>query len=163
MKKLILAILMVFSLAFVCKAQSSKIPYTAGYSSNFTTADPSFSEKVLTMWKDYDNNTLDQHAGWLADTVTMLLSDGTLVKGKSQNMAGVKEFRGSIKNLKTTIDAWVSLKSLDRDQNVVCIWGNENFTDKDGKEVSRRVHEVWMFDSSGKISMILQYTGMGNI
>jgi hypothetical protein len=160
MKKLIMAILLALPLVAMSQGKSS---YTAGYSSSFTMADPSYSDKILTLWKDYENNTLDKHADMISDTVTMLLADGTMVKGKAQNLTGVKEFRGSIKNLKITIDAWMSVKSLDRNENVVCVWGNESFTDKDGKEVSRRLQEVWGFNSAGKVSLMLQYAGMGSM
>jgi hypothetical protein len=160
MKKLILAILLALPFAAMSQVKGS---YTAGYSSNFTMADPSYSDKVLTLWKDYENNTLDKNVDMFSDTVTMLLADGSMVKGRAQNLAGVKEFRGSIKNLKITIDAWMSLKSLDRNENVVCVWGNESFTDKEGKEVSRRVQEVWGFNSAGKISLMMQYAGMGSM
>ncbi len=161
MKKIFLAILL--ALPFVAMSQQKSSTYTAGYSSNFTMADPSYSDKVLMLWKDYENNTLDKHIDLIADTVTMLLADGSMVKGKAQNLAGVKEFRGSIKNLKVTVDAWMSIKSLDRNENLVCVWGNETFTDKDGKEVSRRMHEVWGFNSAGKVSLMMQYSGMGSM
>jgi hypothetical protein len=163
MKKFILATLVALSFAGICRAQAVKMPYTAGYSSSFTMADPNYSEKVLMLWKDYENNTLDKHADMISDTVTMLLADGTLVKGKASNMTGVKEFRGSIKDLKVTVDAWMSIKSLDRDENLVCVWGNETFTDKDGKQVSRRMQEVWGFNSAGKVSLMLQYVGQGSM
>ena len=163
MKKFILATLVALSFAGICRAQAGKMLYKADYSSSFTMADPSYSEKVLTLWKDYENNTLDKHADMIADTVTMLLADGTLVKGKANNMAGVKDFRGSIKNLKVKVDAWMSIKSLDRDENLVCVWGNETFTDKDGKQVSRRMQEVWGFNSAGKVSLMLQYVGQGSM
>jgi len=157
MKKLIMAILV--ALPFVAMSQG-KSSYTAAYSSNFTMADPSYSDKVLTLWKDFENNTLDKHVDMISDTVTMMLSEGMVVKGKAENLAGVKEFRNSIKNYKVTVDAWMSLKSLDRDENVVCVWGNENFTDKDGKQVTRRLHEVWGFNSAGKVSLMMQYAGL---
>jgi len=163
MKKFILATLVALSFAGICQAQTGKILYKADYSSNFTMADPSYSEKILIIWKDYENNTLDKHVEMFSDTVTMLLSDGTLTKGKAGNLAGAKEFRNSIKNLKVTVDAWISIKSLDRDENLVCVWGNESFTDKDGKQVSRRVQEVWGFNSAGKVSLMLQYAGLGNM
>jgi hypothetical protein len=163
MKKFILATLVALSFAGLCRAQAGKMLYKADYSSSFTMADPSYSEKVLTLWKDYENNTLDKHADMISDTVTMLLADGTLVKGKANNMAGVKDFRGSIKNLKVTVDAWMSIKSLDRGENLVCVWGNETFTDKDGKQVSRRMQEVWGFNSAGKVSLMLQYVGQGSM
>ena len=163
MKKLIAATLVAISFACVCHAQGGKMPYTAGYSSKFAMSDPKYSEKVLTLWKDYENNTLDMHADMLSDTVMMLLADGTMVKGKAQNLAGVKEFRNSIKDLKITLDAWMSVKSQDRNENVVCVWGSESFTDKDGKQISRRVQEVWGFNNAGKVSLMMQYSGMGSM
>lgn len=155
-----MAILLALSVTAVCRAQGGKMPYTAGYSSNFTMADPSYSEKVLTLWKDYENNTLDKHADLISDTVTMHLANGQLVKGKAENLAGVKEYRASLKNLKVTVDAWMSIKSLDRDQNWVAIWGTEEFTDKDGKQVTMRQQEVWGFNSAGKVVAMMQYGGM---
>ena len=163
MKKLITATLVALLFACLCHAQDGKMLYKASYSSSFTMADPSYSEKVLTLWKDFENNTLDKHLDLISDTVTMILADGTLTKGKAQNVAGVKGFRGSVKDMKITVDAWMSIKSLDRNENVVCIWGDENFTGSDGKAVSRRVQEVWVFNSAGKISLMLQYAGMGGM
>lgn len=160
MKKLLMAILLALSVTAVCRAQGGKMLYTAGYSSNFTMADPSYSEKVLTLWKDYENNTLDKHADLISDTVTMHLASGQLIKGKAENLAGVKEYRASLKNLKVTVDAWMSIKSLDKDQNWVAIWGTEEFTDKDGKQVTMRQQEVWGFNSAGKVVAMMQFSGM---
>jgi hypothetical protein len=157
MKKIFMAILLVFPIMAMSQGKSG---YKAAYSSNFTMADPSYSDKVLTLWKDFEDNTLDKHADMISDTVTMMLAEGMIVKGKAENLAGVKEYRGSIKNYKVTVDAWMSLKSLDRDENVVCIWGNESFTDKDGKQVTRRLHEVWGFNNAGKVSLMMQYAGL---
>ena len=157
MKKLILAILLAFP--FVAMSQT----YTAGYSSKFAMADPSFSEKVLTLWKDYENNTLDNHADLIADTVTMILQQGAVVKGRTENLKGAKDFRASIKDYKVGIDAWMSVKSLDKNENIVLVWGFENYTDKDGKQVKARVHEVWVFNKAGKISLMMQFSGAGGM
>jgi hypothetical protein len=157
MKKIFMAILLAFPIMAMSQGKSS---YKAAYSSSFTMADPSYSDKVLTLWKDFEDNTLDKHVDMISDTVTMMLAEGMIVKGRAENLAGVKEYRGSIKNYKVTVDAWMSLKSLDRDENVVCIWGNESFTDKDGKQITRRLHEVWGFNNAGKVSLMMQYAGL---
>lgn len=163
MKKLILATLVALSFAGIGRAQEGKMPYKAEYSSDFTMADPTYSEKILTLWKDFENSTLEAHMNWIADTVTMLLADGTLVKGKAQNLAGVKAGRGAMKNLKVHVDAWMSVKSMDRNENLVIIWGRQSFTDGSGKEVSERLHEVWGFNGEGKVSLMMQYSGMGEM
>ncbi|MDB5111225.1 MAG: nuclear transport factor 2 family protein, partial [Mucilaginibacter sp.] len=66
----------------------------------------------------------------------------------------------SIQNYKVTVDAWLSVKSTDKNQNVVCVWGTEEYTDKNGKQVKSRTHEVWMFNKDGKVDLMLQYAGV---
>jgi hypothetical protein len=160
MKKLFIFFLLATPFAAMCQAHSG---YTASYSSNFTIANPSYSEKVLMLWKDFENNTLDNHADFFADTVTMMFTDGTMVKGKAENLSGAKQFRSSVTNYKASLDAWVSLKSKDRDQNVVCVWGDEAYTDKDGKAIKNRLQEVWGFNKDGKIDLLIQYSAPGGM
>lgn len=135
-------------------------PYKANYSSKFMIADESYANKVLVLWKDYEDNALERHLDWFADSVSMSLANGQTVKGKQANLDGVKAYRGTIKNLKISIDAWVSLKS-DKGDNVVCVWGSEDFTDQDGKHVVNSLQEVWGFNKDGKIDMMLQYNRPG--
>ncbi|MDB5022998.1 MAG: nuclear transport factor 2 family protein [Mucilaginibacter sp.] len=159
MKKIFMAILL--ALPFAAMSQGKSSIYTASYSSNFTMADPSYSDKVLTLWKDFEDNALEKHGDLVSDTVTMMIADGPVVKGKAANLAGLKEFRSSLKNYKVTVEAWMSVKSVDKGENFVCIWGNEDFTDKDGKHINRRLHEVWGFNKDGKVSLLMQYAGAG--
>ncbi|MDR6940934.1 hypothetical protein [Mucilaginibacter pocheonensis] len=160
MKKLFILVLLAMPFAAMSQAHSG---YTPSYSSSFTIADPSYSEKILMLWKDFENNTLDNHLDMFTDTVSMMLANGAMIKGKAQNLTSVKEFRNSIKNYKVIVDAWVSLKSTDKNENVVCIWGTEEFTDKDGKQVKQRTQEVWKFNKDGKIDLMLQYAGGGTM
>ncbi|HMG08863.1 MAG TPA: hypothetical protein VK609_10160 [Mucilaginibacter sp.] len=156
MKKLFVFILLAMPFAAMSQAHSG---YTASYSSSFTIADPSYSDKILMLWKDFENNTLDKNMDMFADTVSIMFASGPMIKGKAQNLASVKEFRNSIKNYKVILDAWISVKSSDKNENVVCVWGTEEFTDKDGKQVKQRTHEVWKFNKDGKIDLMLQYSG----
>jgi hypothetical protein len=156
MKKLFLFFLLALPIAAMSQAHSG---YTAGYSSSFTIGDPSYSEKILAVWKDFENNTLDNHLDFFADTVTMIFATGNPIKGRAENLKAASQFRSSIKNYKVSVDAWVNMYSTDRKENVVCIWGDEEYTDKDGKPVKARLHEVWAFNKDGKISLMLQYNG----
>lgn len=163
MKKLIMILLPALFCAGMSFAQEGGAPYKANYSSNFVLADPSYSDKILVLWKDFEENALDRHLDWFADSVTMTVAEGATMKGKDQCLAGAKGARGAMKDYKASVDAWVSLKSTDRGQNVVCIWGNEDFTDQDGKHVNRRVQEVWGFNKDGKIDFMLQYSGLNGM
>jgi hypothetical protein len=90
----------------------------------------------------------------------MVFADGKPIKGKTELTAAIKEFRNSIKNYKVTVDAWISLKSVDKGENAVTIWGDESYDDKDGKHIAQRLHEVWIFDKADKVYTVLQYAGM---
>jgi hypothetical protein len=160
MKKLFVFLFLAVPFVAMSQAHSG---YTASYSSKFTIASPTYSDEILILWKDYENNTLDNHIDLLSDTVTMMLANGARIKGKAENLKSVKEFRGSIQNYKVTVDAWLSLKSADKNQNVVCVWGTEEYTDKDGKQVKERTHEVWMFNKDGKVDLMLQYAGAASM
>jgi hypothetical protein len=156
MKKLFLFLFL--SVPFVAMSQANG-GYTASYSSKFTIASPTYSDKILTLWKDFENNTLDAHADFFADTVTMMLSNGAVIKGKAENLKGAKEFRGSLQNYKVKLHAWLSLKS-DKNENIVCVWGSEEYADKTGKQVKTGVHEVWVFNKDGKIGLMMQFASV---
>jgi hypothetical protein len=159
MKKLTLMMMLAFCWVATSYAQDSA-PYTANYSSKFVIADESWGNKVLTLWKDYEENMLERHLDWFADTVSMTLANGQTVKGKQDNLTGVKAYRATQKNLKVSVDAWVNLKS-DKGENFVCVWGSEDFTDQDGKHVVNDLQEVWGFNKDGKIVVMLQYNRPG--
>jgi hypothetical protein len=163
MKKLILAALAALLFTSVCKAQDGNMPYTATFSSNFKMANANYSKIILTLWKDFENNTLDNHVDMITDTVTMIFSQGAPVKGKAENLSGAKAYRGSLKDYKVTADAWMSVQSVDKNRNFVCVWGTESFTDKDGKQIKHRIHEVWGFNKDGKVDFMMQYAGEGTM
>jgi hypothetical protein len=138
-----------------CYAQSD-LPYKAGYTSDFKIGNPAYSKMVLELWKDWDDNTFDKH-DYFADTVTMYLPDSTVVKGKAENLAGAKKYRGGMTSAKSVVHAWVPLYSNDKKENAVCIWGTETDTWPDGRVVVRDLHEVWWFNKDGKVSAMRQW------
>jgi hypothetical protein len=138
-----------------CNAQSG-LPYKAAYTSDFKIGNPAYSKMVLELWKDWDDNTFDKH-DYFADTVVFYLPDSTVVKGKAENLASAKKYRGGMDSAKSVVHAWVPLYSNDRKENAVCIWGTEKDTWPDGRVVVRDLHEVWWFNKDGKVSAIRQW------
>jgi len=154
------------ALVFVCKesvAQQKQktemvsYPYTAGYSSNFEIGNSAYAQKVLELWKDYDDNTFDKH-DYFADTAVMFFPNGMMVKGKDSIKAGATAMRSSFQNVVSTVDAWVPLKSVDKDQNWVAIWGTDNSTGSDGKVTKTDLHEIWEFNKDGKVVYMEQFS-----
>lgn len=132
-------------------------PYQPTYSSSFEIGDPAQARMVLELWKDYDENALDRHASWFADTAVIYLASGEVVRGLDSMLAGVKKYRSSIAKVKTTLHAWVSLRSTDRKENWVALWATEEDTSKDGTTTAVSLHEIWRINRAGKIDEIRQY------
>ncbi len=138
------------------KTNNTSYPYTANYSSNFRIGDPANAKMILELWKDYDNNTFSNH-DYLADTAVMFFADGTMARGKDSLLMGVKKYRGSLSNVSSTLDAWVPLKSVDRNENWVALWGTETHTDPDGKVVKEDLQEIWRINKDGKVDFMKQF------
>src|SRR5690349_20762649 len=115
-------------------------PYKVVYSSKFEMGDPKVAETVLTLWKDWDNNTLMNSKNSFADTVEFNFSDGTSMRASRDSCLGVaQKIRDSQASIVSSIDAVTSLKSLqnnisprpeDQTENWAVIWGEERITDK---------------------------------
>ena len=131
-------------------------PYTANYSSNFKIGNPAQAKMILDLWKDWDDNAFDRH-DYMADTVVMFFPDGSMVKGKDSSKAGAMKYRGAMSSATSTLDAWIPLQSVDRNQNWVAVWGSETDTWPDGKTETREIHEIWRFNKDGKVDFMKQF------
>lgn len=133
------------------------MPYTATYSSKFEIGNPAQAKLILELWKDWDDNMLDKHSGYFADTITMYHPDGQVIKGRDSTLAEAKRYRGSMASAKSMVHAWIPLKSVDKNENWVAIWGTEEDTWKDGKKTVTSLHEIWKFNKEGKIAEVRQF------
>ena len=138
------------------KMEAGSYPYKAGYSSNFRIGDPANSKMILELWKDFDDNTFDNH-DYIADAAVMLFADGSMSKGKDSLLAGVKQYRGSLTNVSSKLDAWIPLKSVDKNENWVALWGSETYTDASGKVENRDIQEIWRINKDGKVDFMKQF------
>ena len=173
MKKMIACLFAVAALSTACKEEKKEeakpvtptsvtLPYQIGYSSDFEIGDSKYAQTVLTAWKDYDNNTMNNSLGIFADTVAMDMGEGShLTLKKDSAVAFVSKVRGMFASAVSTIDAVVVLKPKGKDETWVCIWGKEVDAMKDGKKDSTSLNENWMFNKDGKVARILQYAAHG--
>lgn len=143
------------------KAKSMKMgnisyPYTAGYSSDFRIGDPKDAKMILDLWKDWDDNAFDRH-DYFADTVVMFLPDGSVIRGKDSALAGAKRYRGSLTSSTSTLDAFIPLKSVDRNEDWVALWGSETDVMPDGHTEKRDIQEIWRINKDGKVDFMKQF------
>ena len=131
-------------------------PYKATFSSSFKMGNQKYANKILELWKDWDNNVFTK-SDYFADTVTGYFPDGTTVKGKEAFIETGKKYRAGFTTVKSTVHAWAPLYSEDKKTDAVCIWGEEADTTPDGKTTTTNLHEVWFFNKDGKISAMRQW------
>jgi hypothetical protein len=136
---------------------SSTTAYTPRYS-NFAIGNPEYVTKVLTLFKDWDDNQLTRN-DFFADTIMMVHEDGTMSKGKADVMKGGQAYRGGMTSAKSTIIAIVPLKAVDSNEDWVAVWAHEDDVMADGKKQGREIHEIWRFNKDGKVDYVQSYSG----
>jgi hypothetical protein len=139
-------------------AISNMSGYEASYSKSFEMGEAKNAEAVLALWKDWDNGNLEPSKALFADSVSFLTSDGSVIAGPIDSAFGaMKSYREMFTTIKSTVSAIFPVKSTDKNENWVCIWGKEINTDKKGKTDSVFLQETWRFNKEGKINLLLQH------
>ncbi len=133
-------------------------PYTPQYSSKFEIGDPNNSMNVLKLYKDWDNNTLENSKNTFADSVLMVFSDGTVLSGTRDSVFNVvRKMRAAMGSITSDLVAWTPLKSTDKNEDWVSIWNTEHRTAPNGKMDSSFYQETWRLTRDGKVDRFYQY------
>ncbi len=132
-------------------------PYEIGYSSKFEFADPEKSKMILDLWKAFDNNTFDNIKDKFADTVTMKFPDMVMHASRDSMIASTKSYRNTMLAVTSKVDVVMSVKSTDKNEDWVLVWGQEIHTSKKNKIDTVALHEVWALDKNGKVYFMQQY------
>ena len=133
-------------------------PYAVVYSSKFEIGDPKNAETVLKLWKDWDNNSLMNSKNSFADTLTFYFSDGSMMHAtRDSALAMAQKIRDSQASITSTLDAVMSVKSTDKNENWALLWGEERVTDKKGKKDSSAIQETWRLNKDGQVDLVYQF------
>jgi hypothetical protein len=52
------------------------------------------------------------------------------------------------------------LRSVDKNEDWVALWGTETDTFADGKIQKRDIHEIWRINKDGKVDFMKQFTAV---
>ncbi|HVT86057.1 MAG TPA: hypothetical protein VHD35_12710 [Chitinophagaceae bacterium] len=147
-----------FSVFMLGSLYAQQAPYVATYSSHFEMGDPKNAEAVLKLWKGWADGDLSAEAEYYADTVTMYQADGIVLHDSRENLiVANKIIRSSFTRVESKVKAWVALRSTDKNENWVYIWGADTSTDKNGKTESTELFETWRFNSEGKADLMYEF------
>ncbi len=131
--------------------------FTPGYSASFVMDDATNTETVLALWEDWKKGDLSPSRTRFADSLSLFLADGTSMVGLCDTLLkNMQAYRSSFKGMEITMDAIFAVKSTDRDEDWVAVWGSEVQTDMNGKVDSISLQETWRFNKAGKVDMMFQ-------
>jgi hypothetical protein len=134
------------------------IPYTASYSTSFEMGDPAFITTIVQgSWKDWEDNNLDNMNNWVADSILAYHSDQVMVSGKDSLIARWKRGRAMYTSSKPTIDAAMSVRATDKNENWVLVWATEIITKTDGTTDTVNIMETWRINKEGKADLLYQF------
>ena len=133
-------------------------PYPISYSSKFVMDDPKNAESLLAIWKAYDNGNISATKDLFADTIDAQLGDGSIMHlSRDSTITAVQAVRNSFKTAVDQVQAIMAVKSTDKNEHWVLIWGTETDTYKNGKVDSTNLQETWRFNQAGKADLVFQY------
>jgi hypothetical protein len=134
------------------------LPYTASYSSNWSTdVSDADLKMVLTSYKDWTDANMSGLENALADTVTVDFSDGGhVVKPKADIIKIWTTSRDSLSSVKINMEAWQKMYATDKKDSYIATWYEETDTYKNGKVDSASYHDINQV-KNGKLVWYSQY------
>lgn len=134
------------------------LAYEPSYSASFEIGNPDYAEMIIQgSWKDWEDNNLDNMVNWVSDTITAYHSNNEVVQGLDNMMALWKGHRANYSSSKPTINAVMSVRSTDRNEDWVLVWGTSIDTKIDGTADTVTLMETWRINAAGKADLLLQF------
>lgn len=131
--------------------------FTPVYSASFVMDSAANTETVLALWKEWKDGDLSASRTHFADTVSFFFPDGSSMSGPTDSLVkGMQAYRSSFKGMEVNVEAIFAVKSTDKDENWVAVWGNEIQTDMKGKADTVSLQETWRFNKAGKVNLMFQ-------
>lgn len=134
------------------------LPYTASYSSSFTT-DVSDADlnMVLMTYKDWADGSIPNLSNAIADSIAVDFSSGDHFSGtKADLMKLWGTYRDSLSSVTIDMQGWQKMYATDKKETYIVTWYNETDTYKTGKVDSASYHDINQL-KDGKIIYYAQY------
>ncbi len=140
------------------KSSPVNLPYTASYSSNFTTdVSDADLKMVLTSYKDWADGNMTNVAKAYSDTLVWDRPTGDHLKLPNAGIMKIwTTYRDSLSSIVIDMQGWQKMYSADKKMGWVAAWYKEIDTYKSGKADSGYYHDLNLL-TDGKISYLEQY------
>lgn len=134
------------------------LPYTASYSSNFTTdVSDADLKMVLATYKDWAEGGIPNLSNSIADSIAVEFSSGDHFSGKKEDLLKLwSTYRDSLSSVTIDMQGWHKMYAADKKESHIVTWYKEIDTYKNGKVDSAYYHDINRV-KDGKITWYSQY------
>ena len=134
------------------------LPYTASYSSSFTTDVSDADLKTVMMtYKDWADGNISGLSAGMGDTVVVEMNNGDhLTKSNADLMKFWTTYRDSLSSVTIDMQAWQKMYATNTKESHIVTWYKEIDTYKTGKVDSAYYHDINRV-KNGKIVWYSQY------
>ena len=134
------------------------LPYTASYTSNWTTDVSDADLKTVMMsYKDWETGNMPGLKSAFGDTIMVDMSNGDhLVKANGDLMKMWTTYRDSLSAVRFDMQSWQKMYAPDKKDGYIVTWYKEYDTYKGGKVDSASYHDINAV-KNGKIVWYSQY------
>jgi hypothetical protein len=135
-------------------SEAVNYPYQGILASDLKLGDPKKTVEVMEMYKILEaGKSVDSLLlPYFADTVTSISFDERKFHGTAADFTKrVSDFRAQFKSLNEEFITFVSLRSDEKDLDLVSVWFKERVVRNNGKADSTLYQENWRFNKDGKI------------
>lgn len=132
--------------------------YTPSYSSQFAFGNQALAKTVMDLYKDYETNKFAL-ADAFADSVAIVMPDGQMVAGQKDVGEHFKQGRTMAPaDMKFNIHAVIPLRSVDKNEDWVLVWGDAGPEPGKPGTVTGFNH-IWRFDNDGNVAYLRMFEG----
>lgn len=131
-------------------------PYKPLYSTQFTPGNPANSRLVMSLWKSFEDKDFNRDDAF-ADSLAVQTPNGMMIHGKDSVLQMYRKARESYTTFTLQPEAWMSMRSTDRNEDWVLVWGVANIAGADGVKKEILTHQLWRINKDGKVDFIREY------
>lgn len=136
----------------------ANLAYPVAYSANFKIGNPEYSAMIVKgSWKDWEMNQMDDMKSWVADSIVAMSSNNKITNGLDSLQSRWKRSRADLVSVTDSIDAVISVRSVDKNEDWVLVWAREISENKAGKKDTAAIMETWRINKDGKADMVMQF------
>lgn len=134
-------------------------PYAPTYS-RLEPGKPVLTKSVMEVWRAFETGNLSTVSNKFAPHVTLVFP-GRILDGSRDSVLNLyQQVRDEYSGVQSYVDSWMPAYAVDKNEDLVFIWGHQSKLKKDGKKETMVMHEMWRFNKQGQITKMEQYVSV---